>query len=97
MHLFSHKHTTDDDQRRVVVDASYQPDTLIVPAGQPVTLLFHRLAASPCAEQVLFPHHGIRKQLARHQDVTIDLPASEPGEYEFHCGMGMLRGRLIVR
>jgi plastocyanin domain-containing protein len=99
MNPFSHKRTTPhtDEQRRIFVDGAYQPDTVVAPAGQPLTLVFHRRDASPCSEQVVFPHHGVRKQLVAHKDVTVQLPASPAGEYDFHCGTGMLRGRLIVR
>ena len=34
--------------------------------------------------------------LPPHQDVTVELEPQLPGEYEFTCQMGMLRGRLIV-
>ena len=30
------------------------------------------------------------------QPTTVELVPKEPGEYPFSCGMGMLRGRLIV-
>lgn len=60
-------------------------------------LIFHRDDGSPCSEEVVFPAQGVRATLALHEDVSVDLPPSEPGEYEFHCGMGMLHGRLVVQ
>lgn len=100
MKLFSrskHTDTEEGDGRRVVVDGGYAPETIVVSAGEPVRLIFHRLDASPCSEEVIFPEQGVRASLAEHRDVAVELPASEPGDYEFHCGMGMLRGRLVVR
>lgn len=104
MKLFSHKHsaaaaghTGEAGEHRVMVDGGYQPDTLVVPAGEPARVIFHRHDASACSEEVVFPDQGVRATLAQHEDVAVNLPASEPGEYEFHCGMGMLHGRLIVR
>lgn len=75
----------------------YQPDTIVVAAGEPARLVFHRHDASRCSEQVVFPDQGVRATLPQHQDVEVQLPASAPGEYEFHCGMKMLHGRLVVR
>lgn len=82
---------------RVVVDGGYQPDTIIVAAGEPARLVFHRHDGSRCSEEVVFPGQGVRATLPQHQDVEVQLPPSVPGEYEFHCGMKMLHGRLVVR
>ena len=103
MKLFSRRHVQDAMERgegggqRVVVDGGYSPDTLVVAAGQPARVIFHRRDGSACSEEVLFPAQGVRATLARHEDVAVDLPPSQPGEYAFHCGMDMLQGRLIVR
>lgn len=99
MKLFKRKHTPAGaaGEHRVLVDGGYLPDTLVVAAGEPVRLVFHRHDASPCTEEVVFPTQGVRAALPQHEDVVVDLPAGEPGEYEFHCGMGMLHGQVIVR
>ena len=31
------------------------------------------------------------------EPVAVDITPDRPGEYEFHCGMNMVRGRLIVK
>lgn len=82
---------------RILVAGGYTPDTVVVRAREPVRLIFHRQEHSPCSEEVIFPDQGVRASLEEQRDVAVDLPPSEPGEYEFHCGMGMLRGRLVVR
>ena len=87
----------DGAEHRVVVDGGYSPDTLVVAAGEPVRVVFHRHDGSRCSEEVVFPEQKVRATLAQHEDVAVDLPASKPGEYEFHCGMNMLHGRLIAR
>ena len=79
------------------MDGGYSPDTLVVAAGEPVRVVFHRHDGSRCSEEVVFPEQKVRATLAQHEDVAVDLPASKPGEYEFHCGMNMLHGRLIAR
>jgi plastocyanin domain-containing protein len=87
----------DGREYRVEVDGGYAPDTLVVAAREPVTLIFHRHDGSACSDEVVFPEQHVQASLPRGEDVAVDLPPSEPGEYEFHCGMGMLHGRLVVR
>ena len=81
----------------ILVEDRYVPDTITVPAGEPVKLLFRRRDRTPCSETVVFPDQGLRWTLTRRHDVAVDLPPCEPGEYPFHCGMEMMRGRLVVR
>ncbi len=102
MKLFSRKgprerHQDDSQVVRILVDGGYKPNTVTVSAGEPVHLVFHRHDASACSDEVVFPSQDVRATLARHEDVLVVLPPSEPGDYEFHCGMNMLRGRLEVR
>ena len=85
------------DEHQILVDGGYSPDRLVVAANRPVRLVFHRHDESACSEEVVFPDQGVRATLDRHADVVVELPPSQPGDYEFHCGMGMLHGRLVVR
>ena len=80
----------------VDVLGSYQPETIEAMAGVPVRIVFRREENSPCSEQIVFPAIGTSATLPPGRDVVVELPAQEPGEYEFRCGMGMLRGRLLV-
>ena len=85
--------------RRVVpirVRGGYQPDTVHVEADVPVRLVFRREETSSCSEQVVFPAFGKSAMLPTGEPVAVDLLPREPGEYEFTCAMGVLRGRLIV-
>lgn len=103
MSIFGRKHPsaaqfpTIVNEQRVVVDGGYQPSTITVASREPVRLVFHRNDNSSCSEDVVFPSQNVSAHLPRHQDVVVELPPSAPGDYEFHCGMGMLRGHLIVR
>lgn len=82
---------------RIDVDGAYTPDEIVVAARAPARLVFHRHDSSACSEQVVFPQLGLRVDLPQHKDVPVELPATEPGEYDFECGMGMLHGRVLVR
>ena len=85
-----------DGAARVEVRGGYVPDTIVTRAGRPLRLTFHRHESWPCSDRVVFADFGIAADLPAHEDVVVDLLPTEPGEYEFTCGMGRLTGRLIV-
>ena len=80
----------------IAVRGGYEPRTVRVKAGAPVRLIFDRQETSGCSEEVVLPDFGVRRFLPARQRTSIDLTALRPGSYEFTCGMGMLRGRLVV-
>lgn len=80
----------------VLVRGSYRPDVIEVKAGTPVRLNFRREESASCTEMVVFPEFDRAAQLPEGQTVPIDLLPETPGEYEFACQMGMVRGRLVV-
>ena len=81
----------------VEVRGAYSPDRVEVEAGRKVTLTFTRQEANACTAQVLFPDFGIVRDLPVGKAVPVEITPKQPGEYEFHCGMNMVRGRLIVK
>jgi plastocyanin domain-containing protein len=80
----------------IVVRGGYSPDTIQVEAGRPVRLVFNRQEADPCSEKVVFDAFGLSADLPEGANIPVEFTPSEPGEYEFACQMGMLRGKLIV-
>ncbi len=80
----------------VLVKGGYTPDTIRVSAGRPVRLLFRREETAACSEQVVLADFGKSAVLPEGQVVPVEFLPAEPGEHEFTCEMGMLRGRLLV-
>lgn len=80
----------------VTVLGGYDPAVIHVRAGTPVRLLFDRKETSSCSEEIVIPAFGIRKFLPAHQTTAVEFTPTEPGKYEFTCGMSMLRGTLAV-
>ncbi len=78
------------------VEGGYTPSRVRLRAGAPARLVFNRTEDSSCSEEVVIPDLGIRRFLPAHQRTGVDLPPARPGTYEFTCGMGMLRGTLVV-
>lgn len=81
----------------IVVKGAYTPDVIVVEHGKPVRLNFLRQETAACSEEVIFPDFTRRAQLPEGQLVPVEFTPEEAGEYEFHCAMGMLRGKLLVR
>ncbi|HET8622774.1 MAG TPA: cupredoxin domain-containing protein [Gemmatimonadales bacterium] len=81
---------------RIEVDNGYAPAVIRVNAGQPVRLEFHRVDGSSCTEEVVIPDFGIRRFLPNGRTTSVDFTPSAAADHEFACGMGMIRGRIIV-
>jgi hypothetical protein len=82
-------------ERVEVTSAGFQPSR--VDAGTGRALVFRRTTDKTCATSVVFPALGIEKPLPLNTDVAVDLPPGTTGELAFQCGMGMDRGKVIVR
>jgi plastocyanin domain-containing protein len=80
----------------VVVRGGYTPDLIVVEHGKPVRLKFLREETASCSEMVVLPDFGKSATLPQGEVVPIEFLPEKPGEYEFHCQMGMFRGKLIV-
>jgi plastocyanin domain-containing protein len=81
----------------VEVRSSYVPDRIEGQAGRPIRIRFRRDDPNPCTAQVVFPDFGIVKDLPLGREIMIEVTPPAPGEYEFHCGMNMVHGKLIAK
>lgn len=79
------------------VKGGYDPDVIVVKAGKPVQLDFYRDETADCSEQLLLPAFKKNELLAPFQTTTVKFTPEQKGEYDFTCGMGMLRGKIIVQ
>lgn len=80
----------------ILVKGGYTPDTIFVRHGKPVRLNFRREETSACSEMVVLVDFGKSAKLPEGETVPIEFLPERPGEYEFACQMGMLRGKLVV-
>lgn len=80
----------------ILVKGGYTPDVIVVEHGKPVRLNFRREETAACSEMVLLPDFDKSAHLPTGETVALEFLPKEPGEYEFACQMGMLRGKLIV-
>jgi plastocyanin domain-containing protein len=79
------------------VKGGYDPDMILVKKGVPVRLNFYRDESADCSEIVVLGEFNIRKPLPAFKTTPIEFTPQRAGEFEFGCGKGMLRGRLIVK
>jgi plastocyanin domain-containing protein len=82
---------------KVTVKGGYSPDVIVVKKDVPVRLNFYRDETSSCSEQVVFGDFGIAKDLPAFKTTPVEFTPDKAGEFNFVCGMNMLRGKLIVR
>jgi plastocyanin domain-containing protein len=80
----------------VLVKGGYTPDVIVVQHGKPVRLSFRREETAACSDMVVFGDFGKSAKLPTGETVAIELLPERPGEYDFACQMGMLRGKLVV-
>jgi plastocyanin domain-containing protein len=81
----------------ITVKGGYSPDVIEVEHGKPVQLSFYRDEENTCSEEVLFPDFSIRRDLPAFKTTLVELLPEKPGTDPFTCGMGMLRGSLVVK
>ncbi|MGB7062793.1 MAG: cupredoxin domain-containing protein [Candidatus Zixiibacteriota bacterium] len=81
---------------KVIVKGGYSPDVIVVKKGIPVRIDFYRDETAECSDTIVFGDFNIRKPLPAFKTTPIEFTPEKPGEYTFTCGMGMMRGKLIV-
>jgi plastocyanin domain-containing protein len=80
----------------ILVKGGYTPDLIVVERGKPVRLNFRREETAACSEMVVLGAFGKSAKLPEGEVVPVEFMPELPGEYEFTCQMGMLRGKLVV-
>jgi plastocyanin domain-containing protein len=81
---------------RVTVRGGYSPDVIVVRQNRPVRLDFYRDETASCSERVVFGDFGIARDLPAFRTTPVEFTPDRSGEFTFTCGMGMMRGKLVV-
>jgi Cu+-exporting ATPase len=77
----------------VSVTDGYDPAHIVVAAGIPVEITFSE--GHGCLAKVMFEQLGIEADL-EHGGAIVRLPALDPGDYPFSCGMRMVHGTVTA-
>ena len=81
----------------VKVSGSYSPAEITVTEGTPVRVHFVRENAANCGGKVVFPELEIARDLPAGKTTTVEFLPTKSGTFSFTCGMGMMKGNLIVK
>jgi plastocyanin domain-containing protein len=82
---------------KIAVDGNgFTPTSVTVKKGEPVMLEFTRLTDKTCATSVTLSELNISKDLPLNQPVEIRVPTDIARTLTFTCGMGMLKGTLVI-
>ena len=80
-----------------VGDAAFEPSMITLRKGVPARVTFTRVSDKTCATEVVFPDYGIKRTLPLNQGVAVEFTPQKAGDVAFACGMGMLKGMLMVQ
>ena len=81
---------------KVTVKGGYTPDVIVVKKNLPVRINFYRDETAECSDTIVFGDFNIRRPLPAFRTTPVEFTPEKSGEYTFTCGMGMMRGKLIV-
>ena len=83
-------------QQTITVKGGYSPNTIHVKAGETAQLVFDRQEKSGCSAELLIPEFGVARELPAFEQTTIEITPTQPGTFEYTCGMQMLHGTIVV-
>lgn len=76
---------------------AFDPEIIIVAAGKPVRLTFHRGPEAPdCTGRIHLIAFGKKLRLAPESTASIEVLPDRPGEYAFSCARLKLQGRIVA-
>jgi plastocyanin domain-containing protein len=84
-------------EARILVKGGYSPDVIAVRRGSPVRLSFYRDEDAACSDTVVLGDFGISRPLPAFETTHVEFTPTKAGRFPFTCGMGMLRGTLVVQ
>jgi len=78
------------------VRSGYSPDVITARSGKLLHVNFLREELVPCTEKIFFPDFGKEVKLVPFQVVSTEFVPQKPGEYNFQCEKGKIKGKLVV-
>lgn len=81
----------------IMVNGGYQPEVISVPLNKTTKINFIRKDPTQCLGEVVLGDFKIKEELPLNQKVTIEITPTKSGEFIYTCGMGMYKGKILVR
>ncbi|MCC6484266.1 MAG: efflux RND transporter periplasmic adaptor subunit [Armatimonadetes bacterium] len=79
-----------------VLSGGYKPSSVTLRPGVRARLTFVRTSEVGCGTEVLIPAYDVDKPLPLNKPVIVEITPRK-GEFQFNCGMNMLKGKLVVK
>ena len=86
---------TPNEYKMVITEKGFEPSTLKVKAGTPVTLKITRKTNATCAREITVPSQKVRVDLPLDKEMTVKLASLSKGEIKFGCAMDLMIGGVI--
>ena len=83
--------------RVMVSEKGYEPARVTLRAGVPARITFVRTTNATCGTEVTIPSLSLRRALPLNQPVDVEFTPQKAGDVDFVCGMGMLKGTIVVQ
>lgn len=80
----------------ILNENGYQPASFKLRKGVPVRVTFLRKVEVTCGTEIVLEEYNIKRELPLNQPVVVEFTPSRTGEFKFACGMGMLRGTVLI-
>ncbi len=83
-----------------VTKQGFDPDSITVPAKQPVTLVFTRKTDQTCTKSIVVTLDGgktIERELPLDKPVEIAVTFPKAGKLGYACSMNMSKGIIVVQ
>jgi len=80
-----------------LTERGYEPASIRLRRGVPARVTFTRKVSATCGKEIVLPDYGIRRDLPLNEPVVVEFTPDKTGKFTFTCGMGMLRGTVIVK
>ena len=80
-----------------LTEKGYETTSLKLRRGIPAQVTFVRKVSATCGTQIVIADYSIKRALPLNEPVLVEFTPKKSGTFAFTCGMGMLRGYLIVR
>ena len=80
-----------------LTEKGYEPTSLKLRRGVPAQVTFIRKVSATCGTQIVIADYNIKRALPLNEPVVLEFRPNRSGEFTFSCGMGMLRGSLVVQ
>ncbi|KKR11145.1 MAG: Cupredoxin family domain protein [Candidatus Woesebacteria bacterium GW2011_GWA1_39_21] len=81
---------------KVTVEGGYKPEVIKLKKGIKTTLILKRTDTNPCLEDFIIPDLKIKRYLPMNKEIKVSIKVDRVGIWDFHCGMNMYHGKLIV-